>query len=372
MKKIVAILVILAALAIAFVVMRQRAPDHADAIKIGILLPMTGDGSAWGKNAQKGIYLAIDELKHRPTRFHYVFVEEDSGTNPARAVSAFNKLISVDKIRFCVVDMISSDVLAIAPIAEKNKVIIISPGASSPKITDAGDYVFRDWPSDALQGKESARAVRDVLKWKRVAILRINNDYGEGLSDVFRKSLGADVTIVADEVYKPGESDFRTQVEKIKASNPDGVYLLAYPQEAPIIFRQAKELGLSKTFLGTETFESKELVQLAGDVAEGAVYTFPRSPDEDNAVVKAFRDAHVKRFGEPFGTPGDAAYDALLLFIDAIEKSGGDVENAKVALYAVKDYQGASGLITLDRNGDAIKPLELKTIRNGKFIPYQP
>lgn len=370
MKKIWAMVALIAVLGVALAIWNQRAPEENNVITIGILLPMTGDGSAWGKNAQKGIQIAQDELKNQKTQFRYSFIEEDSGTNPSKAVSAFTKLVSVDKVRFCIVDMISSDVLAIAPIAEKNQVIIISPGASNPKITDAGDYVFRNWPSDALQGKESARVVQENLKWKRVAILRINNDYGEGLSQVFRKEVDGRVNIVADEVYKAGESDFRTQIQKIKESSPDGVYLLAYPQEAPIIFKQAKELDLGKPFLGTETFETKEILQIAGDAAEGAIYTYPKSPDANNAVVKSFREAHMKRFNEPFGVPGDVAYDALRMLVKAIEEGKGDTEQVKAALYKSVDFPGASGPITIDVKGDAVKPFELKTIRGGKFSEY--
>lgn len=339
-------------------------------IKIGVILPMTGDGSFWGKNAQRGVQIAVEELRTAKTKYKYEFIEEDSGTSPAKAVSAFNKLLSVDKIRFCIVDMISSDVLAIAPIAEKNKVLIMSPGASNPKITDAGDYVFRNWPSDALQGQEAARVVRDVLKWKRVGIIKINNDYGEGLSSVFRKHLGSAASVVAEESFDAGASTFATQLQKLKEAQADGIYLLVYPQQAPTILKQARELALTAKFLGTETLESKEVLAIGKEATEGVLYTYPKAADPMNAAVKRFRDSFQAKFKEPPGVPADVAYDAVYLFVNNIEKSAASVEEVKRLLYETKGYNGASGSISFDSNGDTIKPFELKIIRDGRFQTF--
>lgn len=339
-------------------------------VKIGVLQSLTGEGAYWGKNGQNGIQLAFDEIQKKQTKYDYELIWEDSETDASKAVSAFNKLVGVDNVKYCIVDVISSDVLAIAPIANQKKVIIISPGASNPKITDAGDYVFRNWPSDALQGKEQARVTEDILNWKTVAILKVNNDYGNGLASVYAENLKR-TKIVANESYEKGSINFKTQFQKIKEVNPDGIYLLAYPEEMPAILKQAKELNLDKHFLGTETFESYELIEKVGDLANGLIYTFPKSPDSSVSVVKDFRNNYLERYNKPFGTPADVAYDALFLLVNAIEKNGDSVENIKSALYNVKNYQGASGFYSIDNNGDAIKPFELRIIYKQKFTPYE-
>src|SRR6187402_2557156 len=112
--------------------------DDSKEVKIGVMLPLTGEGATWGNNAKNAIQLAIDEIDRRPTRFKYKFIFEDSRTDAKTAVTSFTKLTQVDKVKYSIVDMISSNVLAIAPIANKDKVIILSPGASSPAITQAG------------------------------------------------------------------------------------------------------------------------------------------------------------------------------------------------------------------------------------------
>lgn len=348
----------------------QKKSPQKEVVKIGVMLPLTGEGASWGNNAKNAIELAVDEINKKETKYKYDFIYEDSHTDSKVAVTTFNKLVDVDKVKYCIVDMISSNVLAIAPIANEKKVIILSPGASNPKITDAGDYVFRNWPSDALQGEVDAHVASDTLKWKNIAILKINNDYGNGLADVFIKNLNPNSKIVANESYEKGSSNFKTQLLKIKNANPDGVYILSYPEELPMIFKQAKESNLNKTFLGTETFESQQLIDAVGDLANGAIYTFPQSPDSTNDAVKNFRANYQAKFSKAWGTPGDAAYDAVYMYVNAIEQNGNDVEKVKQAFYALKNYQGVSGAVSIDKNGDAIKSFDVKIIQNKSFKKY--
>lgn len=339
-------------------------------IKIGILLPLTGEGAFWGQNAKKGIEIAISEIEKQNNQFKYKYIWEDSNTNSKQAVSAFQKMLATDNIKYSIVDMISSNVLAIAPIAEKNKVIVISPGASSPKITNAGDYIFRNWPSDSLQGKDNAMIAKK-MKWKNIAILKVNNDYGLGLSKAFKNNLDKDIKIVIEETYTQGEKEFKTILQKIKESNPDGIYLLAYPQEIPIILKQSHELNFKTVFLGTETFENKKIIEQAGEGAEGIIYTFPKAPDVNEAKVKIFREKYRARYNEDIGTPADVAYDALHLIVQAIEANTNNVNEVKKFLYNTRNYNGASGEFSIDENGDAIKSFDLKTVKNGNFILLQ-
>lgn len=370
-KSLIAILLIIALSITGYIIWKNKKVSTDDNfVKIGVMLPLTGEGADWGNNAKNAIELAIEEINKKNKKYKYEFIFEDSHTDSKIAVTTFTKLVDIDKVKYCIVDMISSNVLAIAPIANAKKVLILSPGASNPKITHAGDYVFRNWPSDALQGEIDAHVASDTLKWKNIAILKINNDYGVGLAEVFIKNLNPLSKIVTSESYEKGATNFKTQLLKIKNSNADGVYLLSYPEELPIIFKQAKELNLNKVFLGTETFESQQLIDAVGNIADGAVYTFPKTPDSSVKIVGDFRRNYMAKFGKPWGTPGDAAYDAVYMFVNSIEKSGNDVEKIKQAFYDFKNYQGVSGLVSIDKNGDGIKSFDLKTIKNKSFIKY--
>lgn len=342
-------------------------------IKIGCLFPLTGSGSLWGQNGKKGVELAVEEINGaggilgKKVRVIY----EDSQTEPKTAVSAFQKLVDIEGVKVSIVDMISSNVLAVAPIANEKKVVIISPGASSPEITTAGDYVFRNWPSDALQGEEAASIAHERLGWKQVAIFYINNEYGKGLRNVFLKkftSLGGQIMI--EEAFEQGASDFKTSISKFRRTKLDGVYLVGYPKEVPIIVKQARELKLDVNFLGTETFEDPGMLEQAGGAAEGVLYLLPKSPAPESGMARHFREAFKAKFGEDPGVPADVAYDALLILKWAIEKVGYDPEKVKNQLYLLKNWEGASGITTFDSNGDAIKPFDLKTIKSGQFTLY--
>jgi branched-chain amino acid transport system substrate-binding protein len=168
-------------------------------IRIGAILPLTGDAAEWGSNTKNGIDLAVDNINSgggingRKIKILY----EDTQGMPQNGVAAIQKLINVEKLPTVIDDSMSSVTLAMAPIAENNKVVLLSVGATAPKISEAGKYIFRIWNSDDLEGKVSARFVYDDLKLKNAAILYINNDYGTGLDSVFKKAfeeLGGKIT----------------------------------------------------------------------------------------------------------------------------------------------------------------------------------
>lgn len=338
-------------------------------LKIGVIFPLTGSGAAWGEHAKNGVLLAEEEINSsggiggRPLKL----LIQDSGSVPKGAISAFSQLTTTPDIQACVVDMISGNVLAIAPLAEQKKIVIISPGASSPKITDAGDYIFRNWPSDAMQGRMDAEYAYKILGWKSAAILSINNEYGSQLRDIFSKTfkeLGGRIS--GDEQYEQGGADFRDPLSKLKQASFDGIFVACYPAEAPILIKQARELGILVPLLGTETFADPAVLNGAGSAMEGAVYSIAQSPDATAPKVAAFRSAYKKRFGKEYGAPGDVAYDAVYILKWAIDQVGYKATAVKDKLYELRDYDGVSGLTTFDKNGDAIKPFELRTVHSGK------
>jgi len=222
-------------------------PATGEPIKIGAILPLTGDGAKYGEEARNGVDLAVEyENSHggihgRPISVVY---EDDKGTSKD-AVAAIHKLITVDKVPVVIGAMYSSTTLAIAPIAEENHVVLFSPSASTPELTHAGDYVFRNWPSDVFEGAEMARFAYSQLELRKVAILSVNLDYGLGLERVFGKTfkdLGG--SVIYSEHYDQGETDFRSQVRKVKEKRPDAVYLPGYYTEIAAFLKQAREAGL--------------------------------------------------------------------------------------------------------------------------------
>lgn len=187
-------------------------------MKIGVILPLTGDAAQWGIPPQKGAELAAQEINGSQYlgKMKLKLVVEDGKCDPKEAVAAFNKLTSVDRVGVILGEVCSSSTLAMAPLAEKTGTLLISPASTNPKITEAGDFIFRVIPSDDLRGKVFAKYLLDK-GIRRVGLVYINNDGGKGISIAFRQlfeSKGGQIPI--EETYEPGATDLRSQLTKLK------------------------------------------------------------------------------------------------------------------------------------------------------------
>lgn len=342
-------------------------------IEIGAVLCLTGSGSAYGEDSYRGIQLAVDEInKTGGIKGQTVkLIVEDDQTNPTTSASATSKLINQEKVQIIIGAVTSSSMLADAPIAEKSKVVMLSPGASNPKITSAGDYIFRNWISDALEGKAMADYLYNDENVRKVAILHINNDYGTGLKEVFNqrlKELGGQITDI--ESYNQDDTDFRTQLIKIIASKPQRIYLPGYYKEMALLLKQSKEIKNKIPFRSVVTFEEPELLKLAGKEADGVIYSSPfYNPGDKKENVVNFVTAFKKKYNREPGIFAAHGYDAMKIVALAISKaenySGSKIKDQ---LYRIKEYPGVSGLTSFDNNGDVIKPVAIKQLQNGKFI----
>lgn len=351
--------------------MINRPRGDPQEITIGAILPLTGEGAAYGEAAKRGMDLAVEQVNSdggidgRTIRIIY----EDSQGEPKSGIAAFQKLVSVDRVSVVLGDLLSSVTLSIAPIANRRKVVLLSPASSSPKLTDAGKYVFRNCPSDVYEGTVMADYAYNTLGYTRVAILRINNEYGVGIGGVFSRSFTEKGgTILVEESYAADATDFRTQITKIASQNPEAVYLLGYKQMGYIL-RQATELGFKTQFLSTVTFEDPEILKLAGTAAEGVIYSASKfSPDSEDAVIQRFANAYESKYQSEPNIFAGLSYDALRILAVAMRDGGTESSKIRAALHRIKNYPGVAGETTIDSNGDAVLTPVLKTVRNGDFV----
>jgi branched-chain amino acid transport system substrate-binding protein len=339
-------------------------------IKIGTVLPLTGSAAVWGENSKMGLEIALEEVNAaggvKGKKINLIF--EDSQSDSAKAVSALQKLISTDKVSVVIGDIASSSVLAMAPIAEKAKVILLSPGASNPDISKAGEYIFRNWQSDALEGEVDAKYAYEHLGWKNMATLYVSNAYGTGLKKVFEESfqkLGG--KILASESFEQGATDMRAQLNKIRNLKIDAIYMPGYPPEMAILLRQAKEMGIKISFLSVQAFDDPKILETAKGAAEGVIFSVPKPPDPSNSIVKNFIDKYTQKFNREPGVTSDTGYDALKIIVWAMNQAGTSSEEVRRQLLTMKDFPGAAGLTTFDKNGDVIKPFIFKEVKGGKF-----
>ena len=212
--------------------------NNSETVKIGVLLPLTGAGDIYGKDLKSGIDLAYQES---PIKDRIQLVYEDDATDVTKGINAFNSLIFKD-IDIVIGGIMSNVASGILPIANRNQVLLFSPKATAVDLSKENDYFFRIWPTDDLDGKYSAAYIVDSLNLKRIAILYDDGTYGVGIRNEFKKYLnGKDVELVFDEGYSSGQTNFRTQISKIKISKPDVLFLPAYYKEAVLILKQLNE-----------------------------------------------------------------------------------------------------------------------------------
>lgn len=335
-------------------------------IKIGIVLPLSGPAASHGEDIMGGIKLALSELNKEGIKGEKIhLIIEDNQSSAQESVSALRKLINIHKVPVVIGPIASSDMLAMSPVAESAKIVLISPAASSPKISDAGDYIFRNSLLAEPQGEMMANFCYQTLRKKTAALLFIDDETGRGYKEAFEskfRSLGGKVVFL--DSYDKSGSDFRTQLIKLKISQPAAVYVPSIPKTLGYILRQAKELGIETIFLANYGAEGDALLQTAGESAEGIYYT---SVPIDSDFIKKFENTYGRKptIGAPLG------YDTLKLVAEAIKNGGYSAEGIKKELYGIRDFNGATGRISFDEKGDAMKEVITKTIRNGSFINFK-
>jgi len=336
-----------------------------ETINIGVILPLTGNAAVYGKGIKKGIDFAYNSLTAKGKK-NVKIIYEDSRANAKDAVAAFEKLTAYNKCKVIIGPFSSSDVMAIAPIANQKKVVVISPTATSPAITEAGDYIFRIIPSDKYDGSIMSEYAVKKLKDSTFVILYANNDYGTGMKEAFTShanKIGAKVLSAFS--YGTGTTDFTTILEKVKNLKPDAAFIVG-GKELGYILKQAKELDLKTQFLSTGMIENNEIMEIAGNSADNVYYTYPsfRVDDQNKTVQKFVADFNAKTGNKP-DVLNALGFDSFMLVDKAINNSP---DNIKTYLYNLKEFNGVTGQMRFDSNGDVIKSIGIKKISDKKFI----
>jgi len=325
-------------------------------VKVGAITPLSGKLSVYGEGFQQAMLLALEEVnaaggvKGSPMRI----VFEDNNSTAAGSVSAIQKLITIDKLPILFGPAASSNYLAVCPIAQQNKTVLIAAESAAAEISKCGSYNFRVFPSDALQGIGVAELTHS-LKFDAVVLTYINNDWGVGLAEIFKKKyLGAGGKIMDEFAHDEGKTDYRSEVLRIRKSNPKAVVNLTYIKEGATILKQAYESGMKTQWLMGSASKSPKLVELAGEAAEGVIGTYPTFSQETPAY-QAFKAAWDKKYPDKkIPVFGEYNYDMVKLTAKALKlaKSMSSDDLRQAMIEAGKGYAGVTGDKTFDANGD--------------------
>ena len=350
-----------------------------DTIKIGGNLEMTGGSASYGKSAQNGIKLAIDAANANGGVLgkKIEFVVADNKSEAAEATNAMQKLIAQDKVIAVIGPNLSSASIAATSINTSAKVLAITPMGTNPNVTvdkdgKTKDFMFRTCFIDPFQGTVMATFAKDKVNAKNVAILVDNSsDYAKGLAQFFKEAFTkGGGKIVAEESYLQKDTDFKATLTKIKASNPDMIYVPGYYQEVGMIVEQAREMGLNVPMAGGDGWDSAKLPEIAGKAALNNTYfSSLYSPDDDSKLNKDFVAAYQKAYNEKPDVFAALAYDSALLVINAIKSANAlDTVKIKDAMAKTAGFSGVSGNVTFNEQHNPVKSAVIIEYKDGAQV----
>lgn len=344
-------------------------------ILLGAYNSMTGSESDFGVSAFNGITIAMDRInknggiKGRKLRL----INYDDQGKSDEAVTAITKLITHDQVLLVLGEVASSRSIAAGAVAQRYKVPMVSTASTNPKVTQIGDYIFRVCFTDAVQGKALAQFAVKTLKAKTTAVFRdMRSDYSIGLANYFIenfKKLGGVVPKGAEVTYQGGDIDFKAQLNIIKGFHPDLVYVPGYYTEVGLIVRQGRELQINVPFLGGDGWDSPQYLAIGGKATLNTYFGSHYSAQSKDPTTVSFVKEYKKRFGEVPNSLAAMGYDGMVVVADAIKRAPDfSRKSIRDALATTKNVRGATGVISINDQRDAVKPVSIiKVLGIGKI-----
>lgn len=347
--------------------------DKSGEISIGVVLPLTGYLASTGKRMKQGLDLALNEINNAQsgnTRFKFI-IEDDTGT-PEGSVDAFNKLIHEGGVSVILGPATSSATEAAFPIAQENQVVAISPTSAARGLSAIGDFVFRILLTTDVVILKGIEATQANLGYQRVATMFDETDlFSTDRDEASREVLTANgVEVLTTESFQGGDTDFSEQLTRIKALNPDVIFVSALPPEKPGILIQAHQLGISAPFI-VSSLTSAE-VEAAGTAAEGAITFIGWLSTDDTPGNQAF----VQNYSATFGMIPDgftaSSYASVYILAEAIKNTQStDSIAIRDALANIKNFDTVVGKFSFDANGDAVYAPKVLIVKDGILQDFE-
>jgi len=362
-KYVALVLVLLVALAPA------GCAKSSEAVKVGLLFPMTGPVPTYGVSSQEGAELAIGEWNAKGGLLgqQITWVLADGGCDGATATDAANKLIDQDKVKFIVGEVCSSASIPVSEIANPKQVLQISPTSTNPKVTIGKPYIFRACFLDPFQGDVMATFAKNDLNASTAAVLYDKgNDYVLGLAGYFKDAFEAKGgKVLVYEAYTAEDTDFSAILSKVADAKPDVMFLPDYYNKVNLIGKAAKEKGITAIMLGGDGWDSADLDLTA---VEGGYHSNHYSPADPRPIVQTFLQTYTAKYGKAPDALAVLAYDATNILLQSIKNAGtSDTAKVRDAMAAIK-IETVSGEITFGKDsGDPIKTAAINHVTGGKM-----
>lgn len=340
---------------------------------IGVVSFITGAGAAYGEAITNGLNLALEEI-NEAGEVEIELLIEDSAGEADQALSAAQKLMNSEDIVGLIGPTLSTEFEVVGPVADQNSIPILGTSVTAEGIPQIGDYVFRNSIPETLAIPASVEKAAESVDAKTVALLYGNDDVftkaGYDAMKTAAEDLGLE--ILTTETFQLGQNDYKAQLSKIKQADPDLVLASALYNEGAVIMKQARSMGIDVPFVGGNGFNSPQVIEIAGDDADGLVVATPWFTDKEDDKVQEFVDKYSEEFGKKPDQFAAQAYDGLYMMADALKRAGeADGDKLREALLETQDFEGILGTMSFDEEGDIVMDPIVLTIKDGKFIEME-
>lgn len=354
---------------------------ESDEIIIGALGPLTGNVAIYGIAATNGTKIAIDEINEAGGILgkQVKLILEDEKGDAQEAMNVYNKLVEDGAVAI-IGDITSGPTLAIADLANRDNMLLITPTGTQLDITEGRPSVFRVAFTDPFQGRMLAQYAKDTLGASTAGILaNTSNDYSQGVKEAFMaeaENLGLE--IVANESYGAADRDFRVQLTTIASQNPDVLLIPDYYETIALIAPQAREVGIESQFIGPDGWDGitaqlttglsdEGLTAEALQSVEGAIFTNHYSLDDPNENIQNFIAKYSELHGENPASFSALGYDAAYMVKQAIEEAGSTDSDAIIDAMKNINYEGLTGSIKFDENNNPVKAISMIEVNEGEY-----
>ena len=341
---------------------------HADTIKVGFNVPLTGFAAADGKSARIGAELAVEQVNAAGgiNGRNLELVIYDDQASPKESAPLAAKLITQDEVVAGISGSYSGATRAAATIYQENGTPYISAYAVHPDITRSGDYVFRTSFMGEVQGRAGAKLVGEMMGKKRVSVITLANDFGKSLEAGFKEKAGEyGIEILGEYDYSIKDREFGPIVSKVKAESPDAIYASGYFFTAGPLVTQLREAGVTAPVIGQEGYDGEMFIKIAGDAAEGVIITTSLDRDSNDPLAQAFITGFQAKSGYPADMVSASTHTAVLVLAEALKQVDPSDKAALRQAIASTSINAATGNISFNKLGEVKKSVQVQVVRDG-------
>lgn len=342
-------------------------------LKIGVVGPESGGAAQLGQGQRKAVQMAVDEINAKKLAGDWkleVFFEDDEG-NPTKSASATNKLIQQSQVHVLIGAIHSSATLADMVVTARAGLPQLTAGSTGTSITEQGNkWIFRTAVNDGFQANALMKYAKDVLKIKKVATFTAADDYGQSGAKLLEAAAQREgLQLVAKPTYNNGDKDFKPQLLTIKDGGAEGIFMWGLYQDAALIGKQARQLGMNAQLFGASGMAAQKLIELGGDAVQGLILTQTFLPDSPDAKVNEFVSKYKEKYKENPIPHAAQAYDTVYILADAVKKANGVKPDAlRDAIVKTSGLKLVTGSPKFNDKGDDIgKNLLVTVIKGTKF-----